>query len=163
MTLLISSIMSMLIFLQLELLWLHRQSSNHLIRRQERRQAMEVVAQHIMRQSPQEWPQECQIKGGLTPNWAVHYLKNDIRCTLKNKRISVKYCIEDLSVEPCQAITFQQHRYNPHHWRLTLSSTHVASEFLQIRFTTLAPRLHCKDRPITMIELGLLSWRLYGS
>jgi len=163
MTLLISSIMSMLILMQLELLWLHQQSSNQLIQRQERRQAMEEVAQHIMRHSPDEWLQACQIKGSPHPNEAIQYLKTHVNCAVKNKQISVKYCIEDLGVEPCQTITRQQHRYNPHHWRLTLSSKRVASEFLQIHFTTLAPLAHCKDRAMTMSQLGLLSWRLYGS
>ncbi len=166
-TLLLLSLISGFILLELEMLLLQQKTVQQFIGQQQLKQTMSSIAARLIKAPPLT----CIVSGQANPNTVLTQLTDTKACQLIEEKHLFHYVIEDLGLFACVQINTKKTISSSHHWRLSIQQLDTLDNnesnplkkpqhTLQIRFATIGPYQLCENNQTTVIQAGITSWRV---
>ena len=157
-TLIMLSILSMIVLTQLEMLLMHHQAMNQIKKTHHQRLALETLAQKLLALPANKWSASCMAAGEQDPNQVIKKLTHNKGCVQE----SFHFLMEALGTFPCIQSVQNHMPYSTQHWRITIMEP-LEKMAIQIRFASLINYAYCQSGEITLVEPGIMSWRLWST
>ncbi len=148
------SVLSLLVLANMRLITLSLKRHYQWHRYEERAARLEDAADHLAHEFARHPAKQCVISVKEDHPWRVDTLHSG--CVFDT---TYRYGVTDLGILACVKSARSKEGGSTHHWLLSVMDMHWKHHMIQIRIATLGPQEPCPDTDVTVVRLGVLTWR----